>query len=101
MAMISALWTRRSTRATTQEALGKASPHSENGRLVVMMVDRFRLRLETMLNSRSAWRLTSLGRAWLTSRLASDGGSISSRSATVMKQFRSPRNQNFAPPVSL
>ena len=57
MAMISALWTRRSTRATTQEALGKASPHSENGRLVVMMVDRFRLRPETMLNSRSAWRL--------------------------------------------
>ena len=37
MAMISALWTRRSTRATTQEVLGKASPHSENGRLVVMM----------------------------------------------------------------
>ena len=27
--------------------------------------------------------------------------SISSRSATVMKQFRSPWNQNLAPPVSL
>ena len=38
MATISALWTRRSTRATTQEALGKASPHSENGRLAVMIV---------------------------------------------------------------
>ena len=37
MATISALWTRRSTRATTQVALGKASPHSANGRLVVIM----------------------------------------------------------------
>ena len=34
MAMISALWTRRSTSATTQAALGKASLHSANGRLV-------------------------------------------------------------------
>ena len=33
--------------------------------------------------------------------LCQRGGSISSRSATVMKQFRSPWNQNFAPPVSL
>ena len=38
--------------------------------------------------------VTSLGRAWLTSRLVSEGGSISSRSATVMKQLRSPWNQN-------
>ena len=45
--------------------------------------------------------VTSLGRAWLTSRLVSDGGSISSRSATVMKQLRRPWNQNLAPPVSL
>ena len=40
-------------------------------------------------------------RAMITSPFVSEGGSISSRSATVMKQFRSPWNQNFAPPVSL
>ena len=57
MAMISALWTRRSTSATTQAALGKASLHSAKGRLVVMMVEFCWLRLDTILNSRSAWRL--------------------------------------------
>jgi len=57
MASISALWTRRSTRATRQAAFGKASLHSEKGRFVVMMVEFCWLRLETILNSRSAWRL--------------------------------------------
>ena len=57
MAMISALWTRRSTRATRQAALGKASLHSAKGRLVVTTVERCWLRLETILKSRSAWRL--------------------------------------------
>jgi hypothetical protein len=32
MVRISALWTRRSTRETTQAALGKTSRHSANGR---------------------------------------------------------------------
>ena len=54
MATTSALWTRRSIRATTQAAFGKASPHSAKGRLVVTMVEFCCERLETMLNSRSA-----------------------------------------------
>jgi hypothetical protein len=36
MAMISALWTRRSISETTQGALGKTSCYSANGRLVVI-----------------------------------------------------------------
>ena len=44
--------------------------------------------------------VTSEGRAWLTSRLVSERGSMSSRSATVRKQLRSAWNQNFAPPDS-
>ena len=39
--------------------------------------------------------------AWLTSRLVRPVGSMSSRSATVMKQLRSAWNQNFAPPPRL
>ena len=39
MAMISALCTRRSTSETTQAALGKTSPHSAKGRLVVMTIE--------------------------------------------------------------
>jgi hypothetical protein len=35
MARTSALWTRRSTRETTQAAFGKTSRHSAKGRLVV------------------------------------------------------------------
>ena len=54
MATISALCTRRSTCATRQAALGNASLHSAKGRLVVILVDRSRLRLETILNKRSA-----------------------------------------------
>jgi len=38
MGKISALWTRRSTRETTQAALGKTSRHSAKGRLVVISV---------------------------------------------------------------
>ena len=38
MARTSALWTRRSTRETTQAAFGKTSRHSANGRLVVTSV---------------------------------------------------------------
>ena len=38
MAMISALWTRRSTSETTQAALGNTSCHSAKGRLVVISV---------------------------------------------------------------
>ena len=45
--------------------------------------------------------VTSLGRVWFTNRLVREGCSISSRSATVMKQLRSPWNQNFAPPALL
>ena len=54
MATISALWTKRSTRATTQAAFGKASPYSAKGQLAVITVERRRERLETILNSRSA-----------------------------------------------
>ena len=45
--------------------------------------------------------VASLGRAWLTSRLVSEGGSISSRSSTVIKELRRPWNQNLAPPALL
>ena len=38
MAMTSALWSSRSTRETTQAALGKTSRHSAKGRLVVIRV---------------------------------------------------------------
>jgi hypothetical protein len=39
MGMISAWWTRRSTRETPQEALGKTWFHSAKGLLVVIRVD--------------------------------------------------------------
>ena len=57
MATISALWTRRSTRETTQAALGKTSRHSAKGRLVVMRVLLCSYRRLMSSNSRSAWRL--------------------------------------------
>jgi hypothetical protein len=44
MARTSALWTRRSTRETTQAAFGKTSRHSGKGRLVVTVADAIRYR---------------------------------------------------------
>ena len=38
MEITSALWTKRSTRETTQAALGNTSDHSAKGRLVVTSV---------------------------------------------------------------
>ena len=48
-----------------------------------------------MVQSAAYPSVTSLGGAWFTSRLVRACGSISSRSATVMKQLRIPWNQNF------
>ena len=45
--------------------------------------------------------VTSFGRVWLTNRLVNEGGSISSHSATVMKQLRRRRNQNMVRPALL
>ena len=54
MAMISALWTRRSTRETTQAALGKTSRHLANGRLAVTSVLFYSYRRLMSSNSKSA-----------------------------------------------
>ncbi len=56
MAMTSDRWTSRSTMVTTQVALGKTSPHSAKGLLVVMTVGRFSYRRATTSKSKSAWR---------------------------------------------
>ena len=52
-----------------------------------------------MVQSATYLWVTSLGRAWLNSRLKGEGGSTSFRSATVMKELRRPWNQNLRPPA--
>jgi len=52
MAMISALWTRRSISETTQAALGMTCDLSENGRLVVTITADFSTRSADRPNAR-------------------------------------------------